>query len=177
MSAAPSEPAEPAAEPVPTDDPPPGRNLIVWSWIGTAVTVVTSIANALTGDREHYVVSALPGLVMLALGSMVFIVAFAVAVQRSRTDEISVAGLFFLMDSAPRRVQVSMLASVAVQTAVPLGVAIFRPFTAFATLAPVWSLGLAGLWGARHGTFPPRRVDPDDAGFAPGARSPRRMPD
>jgi hypothetical protein len=67
-----------------------------------------------------------------------------------------VGGLFFLEGCAPRRVQLVMMASVAVQTVVPLTVAIIRPFTAFAVLAPVWALGLAGLWGARHGTFPPR---------------------
>ena len=134
-----------------------GRNLVAWSWAGTAVTVVTSIANALTGDRDHYALSAVPGLAMLALGSAIFLVAFAIAVQRSRAEEIAVSGLFLLAGSAPRRVQTTMLAAVAVQTAVPLAVALYRPFTAFATLAPVWSLGLAGLWGARHGTFPPRR--------------------
>jgi len=27
---------------------------------------------------------------------------------------------------------------------------------AFGILAPLWGQGLAGLWGARHGAFPPR---------------------
>ena len=39
-----------------------------------------------------------------------------------------------------------------------------RPFTsvAFAVLAPLWGLGLAGLWAARYGTFParPTTLDP-----------------
>ncbi|HEX7135408.1 MAG TPA: hypothetical protein VF228_22725, partial [Iamia sp.] len=140
----------------------PGRNLIRLSWAGTAITCVTSVANALTGDRDHYALSAAPALVMLALGCVAFLWAFAVAVERSRTEEIGVGGLFFLEGCAPRRVQVLMIASVAVQTVVPLAVAVVRPFTAFAVLAPVWSLGLAGLWGARHGTFPPRR-GPGDA--------------
>ncbi len=140
-----------------SDAEQPGRALIRLSWIGTAVTVVTSVANALTGDRNDYWLSAGPALVLLLLGSGAFLWAFALAVERSRTEEIGVGGLFFLEGCAPRRVQVVMLASVAVQTVVPLAVAVVRPFTAFAVLAPVWSLGLAGLWGARHGTFPPRR--------------------
>lgn len=140
----------------------PGLLLVRLSWIGTAITCVTSVANAITGDRDHYALSAAPALVLLLLGSGAFLWAFAVAVERSRTEEIGVGGLFFLEGCAPRRVQVVMMASVAVQLAVPLAVAVARPFTAFAVLAPVWSLGLAGLWGARHGTFPPRRR-PDDA--------------
>jgi hypothetical protein len=135
-----------------------GRLLVRLSWAGTAVSCVTAAANAVTGDKDSYALSAVPGLVMLLLGSLLMVWAFLVAVQRSRTEQIDVVGLFFLAGgSAPRRVQVSMLASVAVQTVVPLAVAIARPFTAFSVLAPVWSLGLAGLWGALHGTFPPRR--------------------
>lgn len=142
-----------------------GRALIRLSWIGTVISCVTSIANAATGDRNDYVLSAAPALVMLLVGSGAFLWAFALAVERSRTEEIGVGGLFFLEGCAPRRVQLVMMASVAVQTIVPLTVAVIRPFTAFAVLAPVWSLGLAGLWGARHGTFPPRRrADPDADG-------------
>lgn len=139
---------------------PPGRALIGLSWAGTAVTVVTSIANAATGDSRDYALSAVPGVAMLIAGSVVFMWAFLVAVGRSRTEEIDVAGLFLLSGSAPRRVQVTMLASVVVQSVVPLVVAVIRPFTAFAVLAPVWSLGLAGLWVARHGTFGPRVSEP-----------------
>ena len=146
----------------------PGRTLIRLSWAGTAVSCVTSVANALTGDRDHYALSAGPALVLLAVGSGAFLWAFALAVERSRAEEIGVGGLFFLEGCAPRRVQVVMMASVAVQTIVPLAVAVVRPFTAFAVLAPVWSLGLAGLWGARHGTFPPRRR-PDEPDTRPGA--------
>ena len=147
----------------------PGSGLVRLSWTGTAVTCVTAVANAVTGDRDHYALSAAPALVMLAVGSGAFLWAFALAVERSRTEEIGVGGLFFLEGCAPRRVQVVMLASVAVQTVVPLAVAVVRPFTAFAVLAPVWSLGLAGLWGARHGTFPPRRRPDDGPDTRPGA--------
>lgn len=147
-----------------------GRLLVRLSWAGAVVTCVTSVANALTGDRDSYALSAAPALVMLLLGSGAFLWAFALAVERSRSEQIGVGGLFFLEGCAPRRVQVVMLAAVAVQTAVPLAVAIYRPFTAFATLAPVWSLGLAGLWGARHGTFP-ARTDLPPAGASPRGRS------
>lgn len=146
-----------------------GRTLVRLSWIGTVVSCVTAVANAVTGDRNDYWLSAAPALAMLLVGCGAFLWAFAVAVERSRTEEIGVGGLFFLEGCAPRRVQVVMMASVAVQTLVPLVVAVIRPFTAFAVLAPVWSLGLAGLWGARHGTFPPRRR-PDPEADGPDSR-------
>ncbi|HEV7723109.1 MAG TPA: hypothetical protein VGO60_17590 [Iamia sp.] len=167
-----------AAEP--TSAATPGRTLIRLSWAGTAITGATSVVNAVTGDRDHYALSAAPALVLLALGSVAFLWAFAIAVERSRTEEIGVGGLFFLEGCAPRRVQLAMMASVAVQTVVPLGVAFVRPFTAFAVLAPVWALGLAGLWGARHGTFPPRRrpgdADGPDSGQDETLDDPREAP-
>jgi hypothetical protein len=45
-----------------------------------------------------------------------------------------------------------------VQVVVALVTAIARPFTglAFGILVPVFGLGLAGLWGARRGSFPSR---------------------
>lgn len=150
--------------------PTPGRTLVRLSWVGAAVSCATAAANAVTGDRDHYWLSAAPALVMLVVGCGAFLAAFALAVERSRTEAIGVGGLYFLSGCAPRAVQRTMLASVAVQTVVPFAITLWRPFVAFSVLAPVWSLGLAGLWGARHGTFPPRpsadgpECTPDDPG-------------
>ncbi|MGH9282335.1 MAG: hypothetical protein ACRD0S_05305, partial [Acidimicrobiales bacterium] len=38
---------------------------------------------------------------------------------------------------------------------------------AFGVLAPLWGQGLAALWAARHGTFPPRTPPPALAGRDP----------
>jgi hypothetical protein len=67
-------------------------------------------------------------------------------------------GLYFLAGSAPRRVQVTLMGAWAVQIVVAFTVASMGMFTgaAFALLAPMWGIGLAGMWGARHGSFPPR---------------------
>jgi hypothetical protein len=35
---------------------------------------------------------------------------------------------------------------------------------AFGILTPLYGLGIAGLWGARHGTFAPRRPTGADGG-------------
>lgn len=143
-----------------------GSGLIRLSWIGTVISVVTCGANAATGDRDDYLLSAGPALVLFALGCGAFLWAFAVAVARSRHEAIGVGGLYFLAGCAPRAVQRTMLSSLAVQATVPLAVAIARPFTAFGVLAPMWALGLAGLWGARRGTFP-ARVDEGPGGTRP----------
>lgn len=133
-----------------------GLALVRLSWAGTAISCLASVVNAATGDRDSYALSAGPGLVLFAVGSVAVLVAFAVAVERSRTEAIGIGGLYFLAGSAPRSTQISLLASLVVQSTVPVVVALVRPFTAFGVLAPMWALGLAGLWGARHGRFPAR---------------------
>jgi hypothetical protein len=35
---------------------------------------------------------------------------------------------------------------------------------AFGVLAPIWGLGLAGLWSARYGTYAPRPQEPTPRG-------------
>ncbi|MGI9622760.1 MAG: hypothetical protein ACR2PK_07985, partial [Acidimicrobiales bacterium] len=93
-----------------------------------------------------------------AIGTVVFLVAFAAAVERSRTEEIAVASLYFLSGSAPGSVRWHLLGSTAIQTAVAFAAAAARPFTgaAFGILVPMYGLAMAGLWAARHGTFPDR---------------------
>jgi len=50
------------------------------------------------------------------------------------------------------------MGALSIQVVVGFTAASFRPFTtvASAVLVPVFGLGLAGLWGARHGSFGPR---------------------
>ena len=53
-----------------------------------------------------------------------------------------------------------MLGGAAAQAVVAVATAAVRPYSplAFGILVPLWGLGLAGLWAARHGTFPQRKV-------------------
>jgi hypothetical protein len=71
-------------------------------------------------------------------------------------------GLFFLAGSAPRRAQLLLLGSFAVQVATSLIAATVRIYTpvAFGLLVPMFGIGLAGLWGATYGEFPPREPSP-----------------
>ena len=68
----------------------------------------------------------------------------------------------YLLSGAPPAVRTQLFGSLAVEVIVAFGTAAARPYTIAATaiLAPMYALGLCGLWAARYGTFPPRRPTP-----------------
>lgn len=129
------------------------------SWAGTLVFVATAAAAVAT--RAAAVPAAAVALLLFAVGIAVFFWAYAIAVRRSRTDAIGIGGLFFLAGeaTAPAATKRALLVSLGVQTVAGLATAGARPFTslAFGVLVPLYGLALTGLWGARHGTFGPRR--------------------
>lgn len=113
---------------------------------------------------------------VLFVGGMVtFGAALVQAAARSRAELLHLPGVFFV-DGAPPRVRRLLLGSLAVEVVVAFVTAAVRPNTslAFGILVPVWGQGLAGLWGARHGTFPPRPAIPSRSGAS--GRPPRRPP-
>ena len=127
------------APPEPADDRPvPGARIILVSRVGTAAFVVTSVAAVI--DRDLFgLVAVAVALILFLIGCVVFLWAFGVAVNRSRTDAIGIGGLYFL------------------------------PFTslAFGVLVPMFGLAQAGLWGARYGRFDSRFDDEKPGGTAP----------
>lgn len=147
-------------EPMPTApgaSAAPGRAIVSASWLGTALFVVAATAAAADPDRLGAAFAVL-AVGYLVVGIVLFLVTLAVAASRSRTDAIGIGGLFFLQGSAPRSVQVQLMTSFAIEVVVAFVVASVRIYTplAFGLLVPMYGLGLAGLWGARHGTFGPR---------------------
>jgi hypothetical protein len=105
-------------------------------------------------------------LTLFAIGCFAFIWSYFSAVQRSRSDEISVAGLFGLAGGvASRRITVVMNGCLATQAVIGLIGAIVRGSTdgragstlAFGVLVPIFGLGLNGLWSSRLGVFAPRQ--------------------
>ena len=101
--------------------------------------------------------------VLFATGVVAFAAGYLRGVNRSRREVVSIGGLWFLTAGvAPARVRVHLLGALAVQVAVGLATAVARPYTDLAAgvLVPMYGLGLCGLWASRHGTFPPREVDP-----------------
>jgi hypothetical protein len=128
-------------------------------------TVLTSLAAWLFTPGLRGMIVAVD-LALFAIGCFAFIWSYFSAVQRSRTDEISVAGLFALAGGvAPRRITMVMNSCLAAQVVVGLIGAIVRSSTdgragstlAFGVLVPIFGLGLNGLWSSRLGVFPLRQ--------------------
>ncbi len=129
------------------------------AWLGTAAQGVTSAAAAAVPEAPFEVTAFVVAVALFLAGCVLFVAAYTQAVRRSREVVIGVAQLFFLTaDSAPPDVRRSLLGAFGLQVALALGAAIARPYSSLAagTLAPVFGLGLCGLWAARYGTFPPR---------------------
>jgi nitrogen fixation-related uncharacterized protein len=141
-----------------------GEGLVRANVWATLVFAVVSVAAAVVPDPLEFV--AVPvDVVLFVAGCSAFLWAYAVAVGRSRYDDLTMAGVFFLSDRvAPARVTRAFRVLLAAQVVVAVATAAARPYTAlaFGVLVPVLGLGLMALWGARHGAFPAKRVP--DAG-------------
>jgi hypothetical protein len=134
----------------------PGVRLVWASFVGTAAFVVAAVVGTVWLDLVAVLVFV--SIALFFIGTGAFLLAYAKAVSRSRYETIGMGGLFFLAGTAPRRVQVLLLGSFAVEVAVALITASIRVYTpvAFGLLTPMFGLGLVGLWGAIYGEFPPR---------------------
>jgi hypothetical protein len=142
-------------------------NLVRINVVLTGLFVVVTAIAAAVFSPELRVAVAVFDLALFAIGVATFILGYFSAVQRSRYDEISVAGLFLLLDKvADRSTTLKMNTALAVQTIVGLTGAIVRGSTdgkpgstlAFGVLVPLLGLGLNGMWASKHGVFAPRNV-------------------
>ncbi len=148
------------AEPADLDDEPDdrGAGLINLAFFGTAAIVVTSVVATLAPEafgRTHAVVSC----VLFTVGTGALLWAYALGVSRSRTELVSIGGLFFLADDvAPAATRRAFRVALAVEVVAVVAAASIRPYTevAFGILAPVFALGLMGMWSGRHGAVAPR---------------------
>lgn len=136
----------------------PGGGLVRASWTGTALLLVACVAGLVAIDTFAPVVVWLSA-GMFVVGCVLFFVAYAIAVGRSRTDAIGIGGLYFLSGSAPPEVRRALVGSFAAQCVIAVAVIALRPFSSLvlSSLAPMFGLGCSGVWGARHGTFAPRQ--------------------
>lgn len=146
----------------------------------TAVFTVTQIAADVHPEGPVLAVAAVVSLAMFFGGTLMFVVAFLIAVGRSRDEQITLAGLLWLSDVAPTDVARTLRLVVSVQVVVAVATAGVRPFTAlaFGILAPMAGLAAIAWWAARHGSFRPisvlgaSRKHPDDRPVG-ARRSPR----
>jgi hypothetical protein len=125
---------------------------------GTGVFAVLAVLAAATDAGAVIVVAVIVDLVLFAAGCLAFVATLLRAADRSRREVLSLPGIWWLSGSAPAAMRRPLLGALGVEIVVALVTASVRPFTglAFGVLVPVYGLGLAGLWAARMGTFPPR---------------------
>ena len=132
----------------------PGKRIVQASWASNVLFAVTAIPVAVGVDAfDGPAVAA--ALVLFAISLGVWCYAFALAVGRTaRGDDVVVGNLFLMQGPVPKVVRLHLFGSLALCLAITAGTAAADPF---GVLVPMMPLGLIGLWGARHGTFPARR--------------------
>jgi len=140
----------------------------------TAVFAVSAAYAAVVFDTAAQWIGAVVALVLFGVGVIAFLWGFWNAVQRSRTDEISVGQLFFLAgDAIPQPVRRVMNAALCIQVLVALSTTLARPngpegrpgsSLAVGFLVPMLGLGLNGLWAAYHARFAPRALRDEPTG-------------
>lgn len=131
-----------------------GRTIVVVSWASVAVFTVFAVIDAAGVDALD-VPAATVSLVLFLASLPVWAYALGLAFVRSaRGDDIELPSLFLLSGSAPRAVRWHLLGAFAVSIVVAAATGAANPF---GWLVPMLTLGLVGLWGARHGSYPPRR--------------------
>lgn len=132
-----------------------GRGIVVFGWLANLVFAASAVPVALGADDLIGVAIAV-ALLLFLVSIGVFVYAFVLALARSsQGDNVAVANLFFLQGSAPKPVKRQFLWMFLVCLAVTAGTVAFEPF---GVLVPMLPIGLAGMWAARHGVFPPRPV-------------------
>ena len=96
-------------------------------------------------------------LALFGIGIAAFVRTMLTVAGRSRTEVLSVGGIWFLTD-APKDVKRTLLTVLAVEVVVAIAGSSFRPYSvlAFGVFAPVHGLGMCGLWSAERGAFPKR---------------------
>jgi hypothetical protein len=132
----------------------PGRAIILASWWSVVLFAVVALPDLLLDSFNT--VATVTSATLFFLSLPVWVYAFAVAVARSaRGDDIAVGSMFFLTGSAPPEVRRSLLGAVGAAIVVAAVTCVANPA---GVLVPMLQLGLVGLWAARYGTFPARRM-------------------
>lgn len=132
-------------------------------WAVGATIVFTAVSVAATAVEAMAVLPLIVDPLLFLAGIVVFTVALVRAAQRSRTEQFGIMQLFFLEGAvAPVPIRRRLLGSLVAQIVVSIATAALRANTtvAFGILVPVYGIAMAGLWGARYGTFAPRTATP-----------------
>lgn len=152
-----------------------GGGIVRATVIGTLVFLVVGVLGVVA-PSAFTVPFIVVSLGEFFVGSVVFVLAFLRAVDRSRTETIGIGGLFFGIGSTPGRLQRLLVGSLLVQVVASIVFASVRVYTAmaFGILAPMWALAFTGLWAAAYGTFPAREPEPTRTGLRDAERRAHR---
>ena len=139
----------------------------------TAVFAVTATYAAVSFSTFAQWVGAVTALVLFAVGVFAFLWAYWNAVQRSRTELVSVTQLYLLLGPpTPAAVRRTMNLTLLIQVLIAAITTFSRPngpdgspgsSLAVGFLVPMLGFGLNGLWAAFHADFGPRAAARDDA--------------
>lgn len=149
------------------------------AWGSTILFAVTQIAADVRPTGLPLAAATFVSSGLFLVGSVVFLVGFVIAVGRSRDEQITLAGLVWLIGVAPARTARIFRIVIVAQVVIAVVTATVRPFTAlaFGILAPMSALGFTVWWSARYGSFDPIKVSlddrrhPDDRAFASAGSS------
>ena len=138
---------------------PMGQGIEKAEWIGTGLFALTAGA-ALFDNTPVRAIAIATAVGLFVAGIVTFMWAYGVLAERSRTEALTLPGVFFLSKSVPKQKQRLFIGLEMVQLAVAFTTAGMRPFTsvAFGILAPMFGIGTMALYGAKLGNFPPRPV-------------------
>jgi hypothetical protein len=133
-----------------------GRAILRVGWAANVLFALTAVPAVVFDDDTAVAIAIAVALLLFFVSIAAFVYAFAVAAARStRGDNVVVANLFFLQGSAPRPVQRAFLWMFLACLAITVATVAWEPF---GVLVPMLPIGLAGVWAARYGTFPPRPI-------------------
>jgi hypothetical protein len=131
-----------------------GRTIVVVSWASVAVFALVAVIDAV-GVDVFDVPAATISLVLFLASLPVWMYALGLAfVRNARGDDIQLPMLFLLAGTVPKDVRWNLFGAFIASIVVAAVTGAANPF---GWLVPMFTLGLVGLWGARHGTYPPRR--------------------
>lgn len=133
-----------------------GDAIVRFAVLGGAVHLVATVVAVVAVDDVGPAFATV-ALALFGIGIAAFVRTMLVVAGRSRSEVLSVGGIWFLTD-APKGVKRTLLAVLVIEVVVAIAGSSFRPYSvlAFGVFAPVHGLGMCGLWSAERGTFPKR---------------------
>lgn len=143
-----------------------GDAIIRLNLILTAAFAATAAYAAAEFSSTSQWIGAITAMALFAIGVFTFLWSYWNAVQRSRSDEISVTQLYLLMGPAiPAAVRRTMLVTLVAQFVIAISTTLARPngpegnpgsSLAVGFLVPMLGFGLNGLWAAFNAEFSTR---------------------